>query len=206
MMFDPSYEAWVDPWEGYVKRHRELLEFLKGLDDHDIVINVDGFDTIVLCPLKNIIRKFKAMNCDLLFSMTADNGNLIQKYVQWKLGFYGEKANAGMFMGYAFKMREFIEKVLASGEYNDQIVVNRMLGSIKIDTNQEIFCNVVNTSGLHIHNGELCGTKTRNRVFYRHRGVSIFDRFFVRLEFKRRNSRVTRDRDSKSIISILLLR
>ena len=142
-------------WEGYVKRHRELLQFLHTVPDDDVVINVDGFDTIVLCSLDEIVQKFKAMRCDLLFSMTADNGNLIQKYVQWKLGFYGEKANAGMFMGYAFKMREFIEKVLASGEYNDQIVVNRMLGSIKIDTNQEIFCNVLNTSGLHIHNGEL---------------------------------------------------
>ena len=150
----PVVRGMGHPWEGYVKRHRELLQFLKSLDDHDVVINVDGFDTIVLCPIDGIVRKFKAMRCDLLFSMTADNGNIIQKYVQWKLGFYGEKANAGMFMGYAFKMREFIEKMLASGEYNDQIVLNRMPG-IKIDTNQEIFCNVVNTSGLRMHNKEL---------------------------------------------------
>ena len=150
----PVVRGMGHPWEGYVKRHRELLQFLKSLDDHDVVINVDGFDTIVLCPIDVIVRKFKAMRCDLLFSMTADNGNIIQKYVQWKLGFYGEKANAGMFMGYAFKMREFIEKMLASGEYNDQIVLNRMPG-IKIDTNQEIFCNVVNTSGLRVHNKEL---------------------------------------------------
>ena len=151
----PTVKGVGDKWKGYVKRHRDLLKFLKGLDDYDVVINVDGFDTIVLCPINVIVRKFKAMDCDLLFSMTADNGNIIQKYVQWKLGFYGEKANAGMFMGYAFKMREFIEKVLASGEYNDQIVVNRILGSAKIDTNQEIFCNVVNTSGLRVHNNEL---------------------------------------------------
>ena len=151
----PVVRGMGHPWEGYVKRHHELLAFLKEVPDDDIVINVDGFDTIVLCSLNEIVQKFKAMKCDMLFSMTADNGNMIQKYVQWKLGFYGEKANAGMFMGYAFKMREFIEKILASGEYNDQIVVNRMLGSIKIDTNQEIFCNVVNTSGLHIHNREL---------------------------------------------------
>ena len=151
----PVVRGMGDVWEGFVKRHHELLAFLKEVPDDDIVINVDGFDTIVLCSLNEIVQKFKAMKCDMLFSMTADNGNMIQKYVQWRLGFYGEKANAGMFMGYAFKMREFIEKLLASNEYNDQIVVNRMLGSIKIDTNQEIFCNVVNTSGLHIHNREL---------------------------------------------------
>lgn len=146
-------------WEGYVQRHRELLNFLKTLDKNDIVINVDGFDTIVLCPLEEITRKFKGLNCDLLFSMTSKNANAFQKYIQWKLGFYGIKANAGMFMGYTFKLQEFIEKLLNTGEYNDQIVLNQMpFGNdtrIKIDTDQKVFCNISTTNGLHIQNGKL---------------------------------------------------
>jgi hypothetical protein len=154
---DPEVRGFGQRWEGYVKRHRDLLEFLETLDDSDIVINVDGFDTVVLCPMTIIMERFKAQKCDALFSMTADNGNMFQSYVQWKLGFYGEKANAGMFMGYAFKMKEVIRRILNDTEkYNDQIVVNKFIHKdpmIKIDTNREVFCNILNLGGTHVENG-----------------------------------------------------
>jgi hypothetical protein len=60
----PVVRGMGHPWEGYVKRHHELLAFLKEVPDDDIVINVDGFDTIVLCSLNEIVQKFKAMKCD----------------------------------------------------------------------------------------------------------------------------------------------
>lgn len=156
---EPEIRGFGHVWEGYVKRHRELLSFLETLDDSDIVVNVDGFDTIVLCPMDVIVERFKAQKCDALFSMTADNGNIFQSYVQWKMGFYGEKANAGMFMGYVFKMKEIIHRILNDNDtFNDQIVVNKFVHqdpTIKIDTRRAVFCNISNLSGVRVENGVL---------------------------------------------------
>lgn len=154
---DPDVRGMGQKWEGFVKRHQDLLVFLESLHDSDIVVNVDGFDTIVLCPMNVIIERFKQKKCDVLFSMTANNGNFIQSYVQWKLGFYGEKANAGMFMGYVFKMKEVIRRILNDSErYNDQIIVNKFVHKdpmIKIDTHHDVFCNILNLSGTRVENG-----------------------------------------------------
>jgi hypothetical protein len=154
-----------DKWEGYVKRHEDLLEFLHTLNDDDIVVNVDGFDTIVLDNLEEICNRFKTLKCDMLFSMTADNGGILNKYVQWKLGFLGEKANAGMFMGYVFKLKEVINIILnyKDEKFNDQIIVNKIIykdPKINIDKNNYIFLNILNLSNVNINDQKITYKKS----------------------------------------------
>jgi hypothetical protein len=141
----PVVKGMGHEWKGFVERHRELLKFMETLGDDDIIVNIDGFDTIVLCPLDEIIRRFTSMGCEALFSMTADNGGIGNKYIQWKLGFSGTKANAGMFMGYVSKLREIIGTLLKSNHSDDQMVINTFIHEdpdIKIDTERMIFCNI----------------------------------------------------------------
>ncbi len=154
----PVVKGMGDKWKGFVVRHNELLRFMKTLRDDDIVINIDGFDTIVLCPLNEIIQKFKSMDCKALFSQTSDNGNMLQKYIQWKLGFHGMKVNAGMFMGYVSKMKEILSKVVKSTHADDQMVINSFVHDdpeIKIDTEYDIFCNISNHSYTNVVDGTL---------------------------------------------------
>jgi hypothetical protein len=142
-----------DTWVNYVIRHKEMLRFMENLKDDDIVIHVDGFDTIVLCPLNEIVRKFKSKKCKVLFSKIADNGSIIQTYFQWKLGFHGLKANAGMFMGYVSKLREVLHRVIESNHTHDQMVINTFIHDdpeIKIDAEQDVFCNILSFKHIEV--------------------------------------------------------
>lgn len=152
----PIVEGMGTPWKGFVERHKSLIRFLDTLQDDDIVINVDGFDTVVLAPLDTIVHNFKKTKCDVLFSMTENNGNMFHRYVQHKVGFLGELANAGMFMGYTKSLKTFLERIITYGEPDDQVVVNKILHEFpnaKIDTEYDVFCNIITLKNTSIRDG-----------------------------------------------------
>lgn len=155
----PVVKGLGDKWINYREAHRSLLQFLETLNDNDIVINVDGFDSIVVCPMDEIVNRFVKMNCKAVFSSTADCDSMVQKYVQWKLGFYGDdKVNAGMFMGYVSKMKQIIQKIVDSGNTNDQITANEIVSGdseIVIDNDRTIFCNITSDRYAEVQNGVL---------------------------------------------------
>jgi len=155
----PVVKGIGDKWINYREAHRSLLQFLETLNDDDIVINVDGFDSIVVCPMDEIINRFMKMNCKALFASTANCDSIIQKYVQWKMGFYGDdKVNTGMFMGYVSKMKEIIRNILNSDNTNDQITANEIVRDdpdILIDNDCNIFCNIASIKQVKVENGIL---------------------------------------------------
>lgn len=155
----PVVKGMGDKWINYRESHRRLLQFLDTLNDDDVVINVDGFDSLVVCPLDEIVNRFLKMNCKAVFSGTSHCKSIIKKYVQWKMGFYGDdKVNSGMFMGYVSKIKEIVQKLVNSDSTNDQVAANEIVRGdpeVLIDNDRILFCNITSIDDVKVDNGIL---------------------------------------------------
>ena len=58
-------------YAGHFMKDLEMIEYLKNpkIKDDDIIVFVDGFDSLLLTGRNEIIEKFKSFNCQLLLSV-----------------------------------------------------------------------------------------------------------------------------------------
>ena len=101
---------------GHFMKDLEMLEFLKDKKDDDIVVFVDGFDSLIFADREEIIEKFEKSGKKLLLSVeNVRNSFLTHSYNFQKV--LGKFVNTGLYMGYAGYMRQFLEKMY-SQDYN----------------------------------------------------------------------------------------
>lgn len=140
--------GWGEKWVHFRQKAKAYFEYVQKLSDDDIVVIIDGFDTIIKSDPKNIITKFKKMKTCVLLSKEQNRGmHHIGDYVVRKV--FGTcknniTANAGSYMGYAKCLKVLLKSILSQNENDDQIALNKSckeFSFIKIDTNCEIFKN-----------------------------------------------------------------
>jgi hypothetical protein len=135
-------------WNGFSDKLLGVLEFCKKLDPDEVVVFVDGFDSIVHRSPDNVEREFKKMKCGILFSKdSAYNNPLFDHYVFMMFGTCKDRviANSGMYMGYAKYMIDFITKALENSKGDDQRDVNNTCGRVNyvcVDEKCKIFKNL----------------------------------------------------------------
>jgi hypothetical protein len=101
---------------GHFMKDLEMLEFLKDKKEDDIVIFVDGFDSLILGDKEEIIEKFQKSGKKLLLSVeNVRSSFLLHSYNFQKV--LGKFVNTGLYIGYAGYMRQFLEKMY-SQDYN----------------------------------------------------------------------------------------
>lgn len=134
-----------EKWNGFKDKPKGVLAYTRHIPDDDYVVFLDGFDTKVVKEPKDIIKRFKSYNCDILFS---EDALPIPKYFKEKIfgmcndGFL----NAGMYMGKAKNIRE-LSSLIAKQKYStdDQrtatVICNLDIFNIKIDVKRKIFLN-----------------------------------------------------------------
>jgi len=135
--------GWGTKWNGFLDKVKSILEYSKKVSKKDIIIYLDGFDTKIDKEPKNIEKLFKSFNCDILVS---EHPIFINKYIMKKVfgeGKDGVIANAGLYMGYAYKIKELCEAILKKKTSDDQRALNLILDdfNLKIDTDNIIFKN-----------------------------------------------------------------
>ena len=88
-------------WNGFADKAKNVVSFCKKVKSEDIVCVVDGFDTIILEFSNEILKRFKELNKDLIFSRGGKATNSINKYIQDRL--FGkcnnQRLNAGLYIG-----------------------------------------------------------------------------------------------------------
>ena len=97
---------------GHFMKDLEMIDYLNSdkVQEDDIVIFADGFDTLLLAPHTEIIRKFKSYNCRLLLSIeNVGSLDFIHKAVFQQVK--GKFINTGLFMGYAGFLKRFLEEM-----------------------------------------------------------------------------------------------
>lgn len=135
-------------WNGFDDKLLGVLEFCKTLDPDEVVVFVDGFDSIIHRSPDDVEREFKKMKCGMLFSKVSPYNNPLVNYCV--LMMFGTcknhvTANSGLYMGYAKYMIDFITKTLKDTTSDDQKNVNNTCGRVNyvcIDEKCKIFKNL----------------------------------------------------------------
>jgi hypothetical protein len=151
--------GWGTKWNGFQDKTKGVLDYLKTQPDDEIVIYVDGFDSIIKDNLSTVKQKFDEYDCKVLFSKEPlDSGTEIMlikqiMYFCKKIVFQNcikkNIANAGMFMGYAKHLKIVLNDILKNKCNDDQVIVNKLCKKydfIKVDIHNKIFKNYFNVS------------------------------------------------------------
>jgi len=175
--------GWGTKWNGFMGRCKGVLEYLESVPDDEIVMVVDGFDTIINKDLSDVEKVFKSMNCKILVSKDPVD-NYFSKKVYTTCN--GTTFNAGLYMGYCKNIKKLLTEVLQSGEEDDQramnIICNRINDQsfIKIDTEYIIFENCYNNSNcVKKSRAYIVGTPGEISISRYVRGIKEYYKFFV---------------------------
>ena len=138
-------------YTGHFMKDLEMINFLKDKNPYDIVIFLDGFDSLMIGKKDEIINKFKETKKQMIISIeNVRNSFLTHSYNFQKVQ---EKfINTGLYMGYCGFVLNFLEKMYEKG-YNkksNQTTWSGFLNSkqdnidfseIGLDKNSSIFLN-----------------------------------------------------------------
>jgi len=187
--YDIKVIGWGTKWNGFMGKARDILTYLETHTDDEIVVVVDGFDTIINKNLDGLEQTFIEMDCKVLYALDDKSGmtpyipNIIKKYTKWKI--FGtckndENANAGLYMGYCKELKTVLKAILSTDTDDDQRAVNSLCSQfpfLKIDTNHIIFenCSSKNNNS-NAYFIQFPGTITFNRIV---RSVPEYSKYFV---------------------------
>lgn len=142
--------GWNKKWNNYYDKIKGVYQFSKNINNDDIIVYLDGFDTIINKKIdNNFLKIFNSFNCDILLSL---HPIFFHKYfverVFGKGDDNGNIANAGLFMGYSNKINKLCEEILKLNLTDDQEALNSCMKKFnyKIDTNELIFKNSFNSN------------------------------------------------------------
>ena len=139
-------------YKGHFMKDLEMIEFLKDKKEDDIVVFLDGFDTLMLSSEEEIIKKFKESGKKMLVSVeNIRNSFLTHSYQFQKV--QGKFINTGLYMGYCGFVLKFLE-TMYSKNYNKK-------------SNQTTWSYFLNSKD-NIFNGADFGVDSESKLFLNH--------------------------------------
>lgn len=142
-------------WNGFMDKPIAVFKYIQELNENDIVVVLDGFDTIIKRDPDLAINKFVQMNIQHVL-VSKENYMFMGKYFQQRFFGVCEKnnnliANAGMLMGYVKHLKQLYQKMINYHFENPNLKGDdmRILNKIcqydlyTIDASENIFANVV---------------------------------------------------------------
>lgn len=131
-------------WNGFKDKTDAVVSFCKKVNHDDIVCFVDGFDSIILERSSEILKRFKELNKDLIFSKDSVSSNSFVKYIQDRyFGLCNDKRlNSGLYIGTASSIID-IWKGMCSNMDDQQFITQKCTNGsdIYIDSKCYIFYN-----------------------------------------------------------------
>lgn len=139
-------------YSGHFMKDLEMINFLKDKDPKDIVIFLDGFDTLMLGKKEEIFDKFKKTGKKMIISIeNVRNSFLTHSYNFQKVN---EKfINTGLYMGYCGFVLNFLRKMYEK-DYNKR-------------SNQTTWSGFLNSSNEEIDFSKI-GLDTESSLFLNH--------------------------------------
>lgn len=146
-----------EKWLGFNWRYQKMLEFLKTIDQNDLVCFVDGYDVICSRNLSELPTEFeriqKRTGCKIVVGEDNIVNTLNKFFSYFNFGkCNGKSLNAGTYIGYSKDIRDIIEKIYALNPRNDaddQVLMTMFCSKnpaeFYIDEKGEIFLCIVDT-------------------------------------------------------------
>jgi hypothetical protein len=154
-------------WQGFTYKAKVILDYVNTLPDEEIIVIVDGFDTIIK-KTEGLEDKFKSMDCGVLVSKEDNSGfskimpKFIENYIKKRVfGFCKDNsiANSGLLMGYVKYIKEVYNIMGSDISDDDQRNLNKScskLSYLKIDINHEIFENCSSKNDVEKSKAYIC--------------------------------------------------
>ena len=178
-------------WKGFNDKYRGVLAYLKKhKSDDDIVVFVDGFDTLVNKDLSGFEEKFRATGAGIVVSKDV--------FISWVPTILGRHisrtvfgtcdgkhaANTGMYVGYARDIKTVLTDALDMSCEDDQVNMNTLCSAydfIQVDEDRVFFENMSagDTKSSSAYFVSFPGTPSFDRV---HRAAREYAQFF-RVQF-----------------------
>jgi hypothetical protein len=137
-------------WTGFIMKYDLLVQYLKTLNDDDIVCFIDAYDVL---PTKNIIHlenkfiNFSNENPDIKMIVGGEGGlSKIQQTLS-NIYFKNNNLNSGTYIGYTKNILFVLSSILKKKNiYDDQIELikyaKKKPNDIFVDNNNDFFCVV----------------------------------------------------------------
>jgi hypothetical protein len=139
-------------YSGHFMKDLEMKEYLKTIPSHDLVIFVDGFDSLMLGDINEILEKYKKLDAKLVLSVE-NVGVLSFIHAAIFERVLGKYINTGLYMGEAGFLLKFLETMYSRDDYNrssnqktwcnhlHKLQASNNLKDIKLDKESDIFLN-----------------------------------------------------------------
>ena len=172
-----------EKWIGFFQRFIAIYNYIKTLDDTEIILIIDGFDTIPLENEEMILNKYKSFNKPIVWGVENDYDTNYLRMVALILSTnisYGNvdgvMLNGGTYIGEVKYIKIIYEYIFKNYDTNnltldDQVIINKIGNEtwfkeiVSFDLNSILFCNLgISTSSLYFKN---------NIIFYKNIAPSI---------------------------------
>lgn len=178
-------------WNGFKDKTDAVVSFCKKINDDDIVCFVDGFDSIILESSSEILKRFKELNKDLIFSKDSIAYNLFFKYIQDR--YFGlcknKRVNSGLYIGKASSIID-IWKGMSSNMDDQQFITKKCNHGtdVYIDNTCYIFYNHSSKDKIRVKDKKLyVNNNTFNTCIISAPGNHDINHILKELEYKNIN-------------------
>ena len=136
--------GWKQKWTGLKMKFELIYNYIKNKNDNNIIIFLDGFDSLINNNPNEAIKIFKNNNYKLVLSKNIDNQfNGYEKKV-FNTCKNDLIANVGMYMGYIKYLKIVLKEAIQDKCRDDQRIFNNLCHKynfIQIDEQEKIFKN-----------------------------------------------------------------
>lgn len=140
-------------YEGHFMKDMEMIAYLKTVPPSDIVIFVDGFDTLLLADKQEILKKYESYDAKLILSV--ENITMMLSYIHAAVfeRVATKYINTGLYMGEAGFLLKFLEDMYSQERWNlssnqktwctylNKLSKTNQFDDIKLDVNSDLFLN-----------------------------------------------------------------
>ena len=132
-------------WNGFYDKVKATIDFCKDKNDDDLILFVDGFDSVVL-HTDDLIEKYKSFNVPLIFSHDIKQSSITSKYMHDVIfnTCQSVSLNSGMYIGPPKEIINFWKDIKIDDD--DQIYATKKCNELDknkiiIDTEYKLFFN-----------------------------------------------------------------
>jgi hypothetical protein len=144
--------GWNTKFVNYIDKIYNLLNYINYLNDNDIIIYLDGFDSLIHKNFNNeeLYTLFKSFDTKILISKDSLNSFFINNHFIKKFLYnfcYGKydndnMPNTGMIMGYVENLKILFNCMISQNITDDQLSLSKCFdNNIKVDIDNKLFLN-----------------------------------------------------------------
>jgi hypothetical protein len=151
--------GWGQYYTSHLLKDKLVLEYISELDDEEIIVYIDGYDSVVTDNFKKIESSFIESKHDIIISTEQPKKFKFFHYIFYLLTFGMKKhyLNTGMYIGRVGKLNKVLNDLK---QYTDETFSNQRVWQRYYDSNNSnMYLDINNKFFLNISDNLICTSK-----------------------------------------------